>query len=399
MEDFMEEYRQELIRKCDLGIRGGYRKDVKVINMWLTNKCNINCIMCPFVLKEYENKTYFNEAPFFATLKDVERILPRHTLFSKKIEKETEIEFNFFKGETLLNPEAMDIFKYIKRRYKKSKIAVLSNGTIPPLNVEIVKYIDVLGFSLDGGTKEVFESIRTPANFEHVIGTIKEWIKVQKIYNPDLLLRTSTTLSKMNIEDLPNIVETVGEAINEVGGRWDSIYCQPVVIEDYQSVELKKITLEHVPLETGRDILKETEKVAIKYNIRLDIPQSIYEMFGYNSKSESVNINEEKKQEPEVLKEAFCDKLSNGYLSYDLNGRVGFACCFMDKKYWRDLIERYNIPDYKNPDIIYNSKGYWQLRKDLLEGKLQKECRNCTIGKSNYYKLRTKLLEESIMKK
>lgn len=202
--------------------------------------------MCPFVLKEYSNKTYFNEPPFFATLKDVEKILPRHKLFSKKMEEETEIEFNFFKGETLLNPEAMDIFKYIKKRYKKSKIAVLSNGTIPPLKGEITKYIDVLGFSLDGGTKEVFESIRTPANFEHVIETIKKWINARNIYNPDLLLRTSTTLSTLNIGDLPNIVRTVGEAIKEIGGKWDSIYCQPVVIEDYQNPELKKITLQHV---------------------------------------------------------------------------------------------------------------------------------------------------------
>lgn len=29
MEDFMEEYRQGLIRKCDLGIRGGIGKRLK----------------------------------------------------------------------------------------------------------------------------------------------------------------------------------------------------------------------------------------------------------------------------------------------------------------------------------------------------------------------------------
>lgn len=30
---------------------------------------------------------------------------------------------------------------------------------------------------------------------------------------------------------------------------------------------------------------------------------------------------------------------------------------------------------------------YWQLRKNLLEGKLQKERRNCTIRESNYYNI------------
>ena len=342
------------------------------------------------MLKEYENRTYYNEAPFFATVKSVKKVLPRYALFSKKYEKEQQIEFDFFMGETLLNPSAMDIFKYVKKRYPKSKIAVLSNGTVPPTHEEMARYIDVLGFSLDGGTKEVFESIRTPANFEHVIKTIKMWLKAQKNYNPDLLIRTSTTLSTLNIADLPNIVEVVGQAVEETGGKWDSVYCQPIVIEDYQNPELKKTTLENVPLEVGICALNKAKDLAKKYNIRLDIPQSIYEMFDDKVEEAAIDIKEEEK-DTEFPKEVFCEKLSNGYLSYDLKGKVGFACCFMDKKYWRELIERYNIPDYKNPNVIYNSKGYWQLRKDLLEGKLKKECRSCTIGKSEYYTLRAEL--------
>lgn len=353
--------------------------------MWLTNQCNIHCVMCPFISKEYENKTYYNEKPFMATLKDVKKILPKKKWFGENSKEE--IEFNFFKGETLLNPETLKICKYIKKMYKNSRIAILSNGTIPPRNYELVKYIDVLGFSLDGGTKEVFETIRTPANFEHVIETIRAWIQVRNQYNPNLLLRTSTTLSTLNFNDLPNIVEVVGKIIQEEGGGWDSVYVQPVVIEEYQDPKLKKITLDYIDKEQGQEILKITKQVAEKYNIRLDTPQSLYEMFA--SSAENTDIKRD--ENSSFYKEMFCDKLSNGYVSYDKDGKIGFACCFMDKKYWRELIERYHIPDFIDPESIYNSKGYWQLRKDLLEGKLKKECRNCTIGKSHYYCIYDKL--------
>lgn len=61
-------------------------------------------------------------------------------------------------GENLLNPKVFKICKYIKKKYVNSEIVILLNGTIPSANEEIVKYIDILGFSLDGGAKEVFEA-------------------------------------------------------------------------------------------------------------------------------------------------------------------------------------------------------------------------------------------------
>ena len=161
------------------------------------------------------------------------------------------------------------------------------------------------------------------------------------------------------------------------------------MIEDYQDPRLRKITLEYVDNEQGKESLKAAKRIADKYYIRMDVPQSIYEMF------EDTSIKEQAGEENDFPhKEVFCDKLRNGYLSYDQSGKVGFACCFMDKKYWRELIERYQIPDNKAPEIIYNCEGYWRLRKDLLEGKLRRECRNCTIGQSEYYRLYEKFGRE-----
>lgn len=295
------------------------------------------------------------------------------------------------KGETLLNPYLMDILKFIKKRYPNSEVIILSNGTIPPKNPEIVKYIDVLGFSLDAGTKEVFEAIRTPVRYDHVVDTVRKWVRARNQYNPNLCLRTSTTLSTLNMADLPNILRLVGNVVEE-GGSWDSIYCQPVVIEDYQLKELRQITLEHFDREAGIKAWEETLQLSRQYSIRIDAPAVLYTKFSRESHGESPQgLGHEIIDCPE----RFCLQLENGILSYDLKGRIGFACCFMDKKYWRELIERYGIPDKKQPAKIYNSPGYWKMRKDLLEGKLKKECRDCTIGRSNYFVLYEKLKQQA----
>ena len=381
----MEKYRESLVSKCHNGLLHQEFLNVSVINMALTNQCNIHCIMCPFISASSKNKTYFNETPVMLTLEDIKNILrPNSNIVGDEKDNvdERKISFHFMKGETLLNPHLYDILVYIKKIYPNSEITILSNGTIAPVQEDIVKYIDVIGFSLDGSSAEVFDKIRTPSRFSHVINTIHKWMMAGNRLNPKLIFRTSTTLSTLNFRDLPNIVRTVGELAEQTGVQWDSVYCQPVIIEDYQAPSLKNITLDHIDPEQGKAVLQETIKMAEKYGIRLDIPQSIYELF--ESNNSGLDHSELFKY---PMAEVFCEKLRNGYLSYNLNGKLDFACCFMKKKYYRELIERYHIPDKGTPDEIYNSTGYWKLRLDLLNGNLKKECGNCTIGKSNYFTL------------
>ncbi len=383
----MEKYRLGLIKRCEDGLKGTVQVEVKTLNIGLTNQCNIHCIMCPYISKDTKNRTYYGEEPCMMTLRQFKRVLGVG-LFASLQQNERPISFHFMKGETFLNPYLMDILKFIKKRYPNSEVTVLSNGTIPPKDPEIVKYIDILGFSLDGGTKEVFEMIRTPSRYDHVVDIVRKWVRARNQYNPNLCLRTSTTLSTLNMADLPNILRLVRNIAEEEGSSWDSIYCQPVIIEDYQPKELREITLEHFDREAGMKAWEETLQLSRQYSIRIDAPEVLYKMFSRGSHGESPQeLNDEMIDCPEI----FCLQLENGILSYDFKGRIEYACCFMDKKYQRELIERYGIPDKKRPEKIYNCLGYWKMRKDLLEGKLKKECRDCTIGRSNYFTLYERL--------
>lgn len=403
LDTYMEQYRKELVEWCEAGIRGEVQLGVNTVTLALTNQCNLHCIMCPVISKEYKHKTYFNALPKMVTLEEVKSLMSNKIMKNSTSEDNktiSRISIDITNGETFLNPDIFEILQYLKEEYPDSEVKILSNGTIPPVRPEIVKYIDILAFSVDAGTKEVFEKIRTPSKYDHVIETIKSWVRARNKYNPSMRFRTSTTLSTLNIEDLPNVVKTVGEIVRELGGGWDSIYCQPVVIEPYQADWLHETTLDHVDSELGKRIMQETTRLAAEYEIRLDIPEAVYKTFG-----DTVEMEINKDEDSAIYKQAFCKKLSNGGMAFNVDSKLKYACCFMDKDVWRKLLVEYGIISVKEKDKfinceisdkssdsdardlnqLYNCPGYWRLRKDLLEGKLKNACRDCIIGKSDYY--------------
>ena len=55
----------------------------------------------------------------------------------------------------------------------------------------------------------------------------------------------------------------------------------------------------------------------------------------------------------------------------------------MQKELRKQLIESYNISK-GSLDDMYNSKGMWKLRKDLIQGKLTKYCEGCSQCETSY---------------
>lgn len=375
VERLLEQYRQEMIESYKetmdvVSVGGEQPLKVNRINLALSMVCNCYCIMCPAFSKDHKPE------PKLLTLEKLKKILPDKL-------QDDKITFSLINGESLLNPEIYEILKYIKEKFKKSEIVLLTNGTIPPENPEIVKYIDNLGFSVDGGTKEVYEKIRTPAKFDHVVEVIMKWVEARNKYNPKLLLSTSTTLSALNLEDLPNIVKLFGNITEAFGTHWDMIRCQPVVIQEYQDKWLREITLEHVEPEIISKIIKEAQEIAKVHNIQLEFEEAIYGLADKKDKGQT-DISEVS----DSYKKRFCKRLENGEILYDINGRLDKVCCFMDKKHHKPIYDTYEIPREGKPEELYNSKGYWRLRRDLLQGKLEEPCKDCSIGISDYYIIR-----------
>lgn len=296
-------------------------------------------------------------------------------------------------GETFLNLEIYDIVKYAKSIYPNMIISILSNGSVPPQNekYEIIKYVDSIGFSFDGATKEVFEKIRTPLRYEHVIKCIKKWVEIRNKYNPSCELSFAVALSTLNFHELPDIVRLA----HTLGLNF--IYVQPMYVHPEKRFDIiRNTSLVDMDKELGHKYLKEAYEVSSQTGIRIDTWESIRRMFGI-SDNEGL-VQETLTDDGEILAYEFnpslnkyCQRLSCLSLKFDENGELDGVCTSMKRS--NEIANEYKIPRNGTPFEIYNSKGWWQLRKDLLEGKLLEECKDCHKGNSYYYSLAEKIID------
>lgn len=375
VELLLEQYRQEMIERCKGGVRGELKVKVKVksVNLLVSNVCNCYCVMCPAFSKTHKLD------PYVVPLEEIKKILPQKW-------NDEKIEFSIISAEALLNPDIFEILKYVKEKFPNSEILLMSNGTIPPPTPEIVKYIDIMDFSIDGGVKEVYEKIRTPAKFDHVVEVLKRWVAAKNGYNPKLILQTSTTLSTMNYTDLSNIIKLVADIAESSGTHWNRVCCHPIMIQERQEKWLQETTLDHILPEVGRRVIRDAREMAENHCVDLIIEGAICELF-----EEKVHRNDKLSTDKSLYMKRFCRGLDNGKISFDINGELETVCCFMDSRYMKELYKEYQIPRKGNPEEIYNSEGYWKLRQDLLEGKLEKQCGLCTCGEADYYYIETLL--------
>jgi len=379
--DILEKNTKKLLKQCDDGLKGKFFLYPDTITSWLTNRCNLYCIMCP------ENYIRYNKKPINVSFKEFTKLIPKRLLIKKIFRHpsdkffSTAIHFNFMSGETLLNTETYDIVKFIKKQLPASTISILSNGTIPPRKgkEDIVKYIDILSFSIDGCTKDTFEMIRTPANFEHVIKNLKYWSEMRNKYNSKIVFHFVVTLSTMNFHELPGLIRLA----NQVGG-YDSVYVQPLITNSPEISHLEPKLLIHMDKEKGHQFLKEAFEVSKETGIRIDLGESIKQMFGYNQSNQELINSTGNLREFDYTLNRYCQKVSNLEMGFDEKNNLSFVCCFMMNP---SIIERYKIPRKGSPFEIYNSIGWWKLRKDMLEGKLLDECKHCVSGNSDYYRL------------
>lgn len=364
---------ETLIGECEAGLNGKYFLYPEDITYSLTNRCNSYCIMCHYLSEDYENKTYFNAKPYNVTLKDFKEFMPKPSFWAKISSSEDKNFFKYIKrlsiigAETFLNKETYDIVKYAKSTSPKLVLSILSNGSVPPPpgREDIVKYIDFVGFSVDGCTKETFEKIRTPLKFDRVITSIGRWVEARDKYNKNCSLSFAFAVSTMNFHELPGMVRLAHEM------KLDFIYVQPLYVHPESRFDsIRNTSLLDMDKDLGHKYLSEAYKISKETGVRIDTWESIRRMFGIvGDSNEILNHGDEDLAEdfdPQLNK--YCQRLSCLSMKYDEQGNLDGVCTSMKESL--AIAEKYGIPKKGTPFEIYNSKGWWQLRLDLLNGKL-----------------------------
>lgn len=401
MTEVLERNVQILLKLCDGGIEGKYFLYPREIFNVITNRCNLHCMICHDAI--FTNN--FKNVPLDVTLEKFKEMIPKLTpdMINTPAGRffENTIYFDYMSGETLLNPEVYEILAYTKEQLPNSHITVLSNGTIPPQKgkEDIIKYIDKLCFSIDGCTKETFEMIRTPAKFEHVMKNLKRWADTRDKFSPNTPLWFNVTLSTMNFHELPGLVSLAGEL------GFNSINTQPLIVKSEVLNHLKPYLLENMDKKLGGKYLKDAFEIAEKNGVGLIVFRSFKHMFLKDLNTNIIEAadenlcNTEEKNcdgQPDFNPEfnRYCQKFYDLKLNFNEKNELVYLCCYMNDQ---DLVKRYDIPVKGTPFEIYNSPGWWQLRKDMLEGKLIENCKRCFSGNSDYYRLKDYLLNIEIV--
>lgn len=141
------------------------------VTIELTNRCNLSCPMCPREIVKVEED--FSEG--FMTV----------ALFRKIADEIAEhpgvAMIPFFRGESLLHPNATEMLRYATSR-GVAPVQLTTNATV--LTERIARELldlglDFISFSLDAVTKRAYEAVRVGAHYERVMANIERFLALR----------------------------------------------------------------------------------------------------------------------------------------------------------------------------------------------------------------------------
>lgn len=145
-----------------------------LLNIELTNICNLSCICCPHNhMKRPQGRMNFG---LFKKIADEVSLHPMEI-----------VRLHLF-GEPLLHPEISRFIKYIKTKKSIKNVSFSTNCFFldKKKSKEIITSgLDTITLCLDGVTKETYEKIRVNSNFERVKKNITNFLKLRDEMNSD----------------------------------------------------------------------------------------------------------------------------------------------------------------------------------------------------------------------
>ncbi|MFH1663405.1 MAG: radical SAM protein [archaeon] len=299
----------------------------------ITTACNLKCTMCEHsFMQEIGKNLNFSE-------------------FKKIIDENKNVQVINLTGigESLLNPEFIEMVKYAKSK----GIYVWFNDNFTLMNREKAEKLIDLGadfiiLSLDGATKEVYEKIRGGANFEKVTANfagLRELRDKKNLSNPKLGI--SMVVLKENYKEIEKMVELAKEL------KADNLMYSSIVLSD-NTGNLSLGNLEEketMPfVESGKKTAEELKVNVIAWpNVKLKITE----------------------------KTGCAYPWLNPYIGY--NGNV-LPCCFIPQMANARMKEEnimgniFKEPLYK----IWNGKKYVEFRKKIKTKNPPVSCRTCS---------------------
>lgn len=176
-------------------------KPFETLQIEVSNRCNLDCIMCirrswDAIEKDFNIDLYMKIAR--SDFREIKRL----------------VLYGF--GEPFMNPNLLRMLN-ASRKYlgEDSKIMISTNGTFlsPEFSEKLFQneLIDELSFSVDSLDTAKLGEIRKGSKPDKTIQNLKYLLKVRKILGKQIRVGVEIVLMKENIEELPKMVERLAE--------------------------------------------------------------------------------------------------------------------------------------------------------------------------------------------
>jgi MoaA/NifB/PqqE/SkfB family radical SAM enzyme len=359
-----------LSRAIELGKRGQFKVAPEFIAVAATEKCNLQCIMCPGHAGKSGAQLSVDEAEMlFCSLADKEDINYGRPKY-----------LDMTAGEPTLNSNLGPIYRRFKELFPDAKISMISNATLPLRGRirEAFELTDRIGLSVDGATAETFERIRRGSVYKNVVRNIRDIAAMKKQGVNCETLQLLFVAMDQNIHELPEMVRLAHSL--GVPGLFAQV--SEVRTETPFNVEGQNITLSLSDKELAPFVIEaksEAERLGINLSLTLRFEEALTSIQPTEQKSAA-----EKNTQPSASLEVAIKTCSVPWLSAPriCQNKDGIypttVCCHMphaDRS--GDLGKRTEL---KNRSIIemFNSEFYWNIRSGLLDGTLAKDaCEDC----------------------
>lgn len=167
----------------------------------ISNRCNIQCIMCPYHWNGHDQRKG--------------SIMPEE-IFSRvgrELFPSARNVYLFGGGEVFLHPRWDEMFDFA-RQWTFLPIVSTHGGLFNERRIRaLVDAGTQLRISFDGATRETFNKIRQGASFDRVVANLRRIVRYRESQPPGgrFLLRFSVTSFAENVRQLPRIVELASD--------------------------------------------------------------------------------------------------------------------------------------------------------------------------------------------
>lgn len=166
----------------------------KILNLEVTNFCNLNCPMC--VAKDTREQGFLQLDLLKKIIKENQKVLKNQSIW---------LHFN---GEPLLHPQLFDVIKFLKQNGIKTRLS--TNATLLTKKIAFKLAgagLDYIVFSVDGAKKETYEEIRRGANFEEVERNILNFLKIKRKHSFSTKTQIQFIKMKENEKEIKDFIK------------------------------------------------------------------------------------------------------------------------------------------------------------------------------------------------